>query len=230
VVQKISLIEITSTCSAATSCGCRSSGVFCDIDSATLQPVHRCTPAPYGMLAAPAALPTGMTITCNNGLCCAKQNNTSSSCFVTVSLCSRYFTWALAWHHPWWCVHCSPEQPSSLDVSNRASTNWFCDTEERKLNEWWVLCEDTLFCTQFRVFQMTASSWHKINNGCAVSNRFLFSSCHFQSFWVYFVKHTAMTMLDSTTLWSCAFVKDCTPLSQVFHKWCSPTVLVTSQV
>jgi len=58
VVQKISLLEITSTCSAAASCGCRSSGVFYAIDSATLQPVHRCTPAPYGMLAVPAALPT----------------------------------------------------------------------------------------------------------------------------------------------------------------------------
>jgi len=33
------------------------SGVFL-VDSATLQPVHRCTPAPYGTLAVPAALPT----------------------------------------------------------------------------------------------------------------------------------------------------------------------------
>jgi len=47
-----------STCSAATSYGCRSSGVFYAIDSATLQPVLRCTPAPYGTLAVPAALPT----------------------------------------------------------------------------------------------------------------------------------------------------------------------------
>ena len=38
------------------------SGVFHAIDSATLQPVHRCTPAPYGMLAAPAALPTLMPL------------------------------------------------------------------------------------------------------------------------------------------------------------------------
>ena len=35
-----------------------SSRVFHAIDSATLQLVHRCTPAPYGMLAVPAALPT----------------------------------------------------------------------------------------------------------------------------------------------------------------------------
>ena len=34
------------------------SRVFHAIDSATLQPVHRCTPAPYGMLAVPAVLPT----------------------------------------------------------------------------------------------------------------------------------------------------------------------------
>jgi len=58
VVQKISLIEIISTCSAATSYGCRSFGVFYAIDSATLQPVHRCTPAPYGILAVPAVLLT----------------------------------------------------------------------------------------------------------------------------------------------------------------------------
>jgi len=58
VVQKISLLEIISTCSAAASYGCRSSGVFYAIDSATLQPVHRCTPAPCGMLAVPAVLPT----------------------------------------------------------------------------------------------------------------------------------------------------------------------------
>jgi len=61
VVQKISLIEIIRTCSAATSYGCRSSGVFYAIDSATLQPVHRCTPAPYGILAVPAVLPTTTT-------------------------------------------------------------------------------------------------------------------------------------------------------------------------
>ena len=62
VVQKISLIEIISTCSAATSYGCRSSGVFYAIDSATLQPVHRCTPAPYGILAVPAVLPTSLLV------------------------------------------------------------------------------------------------------------------------------------------------------------------------
>jgi len=57
-LKQISLLEIVSTCSSATSYGCRSSGVFCAIDSAALQPVHRCTPAPYGMLAVPAVLPT----------------------------------------------------------------------------------------------------------------------------------------------------------------------------
>jgi len=34
------------------------SRVFHVIDSATLQLAHRCTPAPDGMLAAPAVLPT----------------------------------------------------------------------------------------------------------------------------------------------------------------------------
>ena len=58
VVQKISLIKIVSTCSAAASCGCRSSGVFYAVDSAALQGAHRCTHAPCGTLAAPAVLPT----------------------------------------------------------------------------------------------------------------------------------------------------------------------------
>jgi len=57
-LKQISYIEIISTCSAATSYGCRSSGVFYAIDSATLQPVHRCTPAPDGILAVPVVLPT----------------------------------------------------------------------------------------------------------------------------------------------------------------------------
>ena len=34
------------------------SRVFHAVDSATLQATHRCAPAPYGMLAVPAALPT----------------------------------------------------------------------------------------------------------------------------------------------------------------------------
>jgi len=45
-------------CSAASCCCCRSSRVFHAVDSATLQVTHRCTPAPYGILAVPAALPT----------------------------------------------------------------------------------------------------------------------------------------------------------------------------
>jgi len=57
-LKQISHVEIASTCSAATSHGCRSSGVFHAVDSAALQPVHRCTPAPCGTLAAPAVLPT----------------------------------------------------------------------------------------------------------------------------------------------------------------------------
>jgi len=57
-LKQISYAEIISTCSAATSYGCGSSGVFYAVDSATLQPVHRCTPAPDGMLAVPAVLPT----------------------------------------------------------------------------------------------------------------------------------------------------------------------------
>jgi len=45
-------------CSAASYCCCRSSTLFCAVNSAMLQATHRCTPAPYGMLAVPAALPT----------------------------------------------------------------------------------------------------------------------------------------------------------------------------
>jgi len=40
------------------------SRVFHAVDSATLQVTHRCTPAPYGTLAAPAALPTCMIQSC----------------------------------------------------------------------------------------------------------------------------------------------------------------------
>jgi len=61
VVQKISLIEIISTAvllAIVVVVVVESSRVFHDIDSATLQPFHRCTPAPYGILAVPAVLPT----------------------------------------------------------------------------------------------------------------------------------------------------------------------------
>jgi len=37
------------------------SRVFHAVDSAALQVAHRCAPAPHGMLAVPAALPTWMT-------------------------------------------------------------------------------------------------------------------------------------------------------------------------
>jgi len=63
VVQKISLLEIVSTAvlplaMVVVVVVVDHSRVFHVVDSATLQPVHRCTPAPYGMLAVPAALPT----------------------------------------------------------------------------------------------------------------------------------------------------------------------------
>jgi len=61
VVQKISLIEIVSTAvllAVVVVVVVDLSRVFYAVDSATLQPVHRCTPAPYGTLAVPAALPT----------------------------------------------------------------------------------------------------------------------------------------------------------------------------
>jgi len=45
-------------CSAASCCCCGSSGVFHAVDSTALQGAHRCTPAPDGMLAVPAVLPT----------------------------------------------------------------------------------------------------------------------------------------------------------------------------
>jgi len=58
VVQKISLIEIISTVVLLAIVVVESSRVFHAIDSAALQLVHRCTPAPYGILAVPAVLPT----------------------------------------------------------------------------------------------------------------------------------------------------------------------------
>jgi len=60
-VQKISLLEIISTVVLLANVVVvvvDLSRVFHVIDSATLQPVHRCTPAPYGILAVPAVLPT----------------------------------------------------------------------------------------------------------------------------------------------------------------------------
>ena len=76
-----------------------------------------------------------VTIVHNDSPCCAKQNKTSASHFVMVSLCSRRFTQTSLRHRPWWCVHCSPGQPSLLAVSHGASTNWFCDTEECQFQE-----------------------------------------------------------------------------------------------
>ena len=60
-VQKISLLEIISTVVlllAMVVVVVDLSRVFHVIDSATLQLTHRCTPAPDGMLAVPAVLPT----------------------------------------------------------------------------------------------------------------------------------------------------------------------------
>jgi len=77
VVQKISLIEITSTAvllAIVVVVVVDLSRVFHAVDSATLQLVHRCTPAPDGMLAVPAVLPTpspldtSLTNSCCDGL------------------------------------------------------------------------------------------------------------------------------------------------------------------
>jgi len=63
VVQKISYIEIISTVAVlllamVVVVVVDLSRVFHVVDSATLQLTHRCTPAPDGILAVPAALPT----------------------------------------------------------------------------------------------------------------------------------------------------------------------------
>jgi len=61
VVQKTSLTEIVSTAvllAVVVVVVVDLSRVFHAVDSATLQLVHRCTPAPDGMLAVPAVLPT----------------------------------------------------------------------------------------------------------------------------------------------------------------------------
>jgi len=60
-VKQISLLEIISTVvllAIVVVVVVDLSRVFHVVDSATLQVAHRCTPAPHGMLAAPAALPT----------------------------------------------------------------------------------------------------------------------------------------------------------------------------
>jgi len=70
----------------------------------------------------------------NDNFCCTKQNKTSSSLFVSISLDSRHFACKLVWHHQQWCVCCSPDQPSTV-VSIRVSTNWSRDTEEHQFCE-----------------------------------------------------------------------------------------------
>jgi len=66
VVQKISYVEITSTAALLPTVVvvvvADLSRVFHVVDSATLQLAHRCTPAPVGTLAVPAALPTGTQV------------------------------------------------------------------------------------------------------------------------------------------------------------------------
>jgi len=57
-MKQFSSTEIISTCSAASYVVADLSRVFHAADSATLQVTHRCTPAPDGMLAVPAVLPT----------------------------------------------------------------------------------------------------------------------------------------------------------------------------
>jgi len=57
-VKQISLLEIISTAVLLATVVVDLSGVFYAVDSATLQVTHRRTPAPYGMLAVPAVLPT----------------------------------------------------------------------------------------------------------------------------------------------------------------------------
>jgi len=58
-LKQISLLEIVSTAVLlAIVVVVDLSRVFHAVDSATLQVTHRCTPAPYGMPAVPAALPT----------------------------------------------------------------------------------------------------------------------------------------------------------------------------
>jgi len=59
-VKQISLLEITSTAAALLAVVVESSRVFHVVGEAALQAAHRCTPAPCGMLAVPAVLPTLM--------------------------------------------------------------------------------------------------------------------------------------------------------------------------
>jgi len=57
-VKQISLLEIASAVVLLAALVADLSGVFHAVDSAALQVPHRCTPAPDGMPAVPAALPT----------------------------------------------------------------------------------------------------------------------------------------------------------------------------
>jgi len=57
-VKQVSLLEVASTVVLLATVVADLSGVFHVVDSAALQVTHRCTPAPDGMLGAPAALPS----------------------------------------------------------------------------------------------------------------------------------------------------------------------------
>jgi len=85
----------------------------------------------------------------NDSSCCTKQNKMSFSRFAT-DCC---VVWASLSHHRWWCVCCSPGQPSSLAGSNGAGANWSRDAEGHQFREWvldaWVLHEDALHCAPF---------------------------------------------------------------------------------
>jgi len=94
-----------------------------------------------------------MTLSCDpNVLEMTRCISRERSC---VPLSCRRHNWAavmlavvshrhLPWHHLW-CVHHSPEQPSSLAVNDMASVNWSRGTEESWLCEsvtslgpmWW---------------------------------------------------------------------------------------------
>jgi len=57
-MKQFSLLEIISTAAVLPAVVVEHSRVFHVVDQAALQAAYRCTPAPYGMLAAPAVLPT----------------------------------------------------------------------------------------------------------------------------------------------------------------------------
>jgi len=81
-----------------------------------------------------------------------------------ISLDSCCVTQASAWHCPWWCVCCSPAEPSSLAVSNRAITNAASSAaQDPELGSPWTWAQRLTSCTSCTLMQKRFHASHPIS-------------------------------------------------------------------